>query len=106
MVLDDRERQFEIQFAQSKERAFLRRARRDHLFGLWAAARMGLSGDAAARYAADLVAMHVGHSEDTLVLGKTAGDLAAAGVPIPPAALTAELARCNRVAAAGEEGAA
>ncbi len=101
MVLDDRERQFEAEFARRTEARFKHRARRDKLFGLWAAGRLGLAADAADRYARGLVEQHVGQSDDAPILAKVAADLAAVGATETVAGLRAALERC--AAAADDE---
>ena len=53
-------------------------ARRNRLLGLWAAERMGLSGDAAATYAKEVVDAEF-HGGDHHVVEKIVADLAAKG---------------------------
>jgi len=43
----DREKEFEARFAHDQELRFKITARRNRLLGLWAAAQLGLLGDAA-----------------------------------------------------------
>ena len=54
-TFDKREEGFERKFAHDEEVRFKARARRNKLIGLWAAQRLGLSGDAAEAYAKDIV---------------------------------------------------
>jgi hypothetical protein len=51
----DREQSFERKFALDEELKFKSTARRNRLLGLWAAEKMGLSGDAAQAYAREVV---------------------------------------------------
>ncbi|MGB9140675.1 MAG: ATPase inhibitor subunit zeta, partial [Aestuariivirga sp.] len=48
MTMDDRKKGYESKFAHDEELLFRANARRAKLVGLWAAEKMGLSGDAAA----------------------------------------------------------
>jgi hypothetical protein len=52
---DDREKGFERKFALDEELGFKSAARRNKLLGLWAAEKMGISGDDAASYAREVV---------------------------------------------------
>ncbi len=54
--MDNREKGFESKFAHDEETLFKANARRAKLVGLWAAEKMGLTGDAAAAYAKTVVA--------------------------------------------------
>jgi len=75
-TFDDRESGFEAKFAHDADMQFRAEARRDKLLGLWAAALLGKSGDAANEYAMTVVAadMEKPGSED--VVAKVASDLA------------------------------
>ena len=50
---DKREEGFEKKFALDEEQKFKAEARRNKLLGLWAAEKLGLSGDAAIAYSKD-----------------------------------------------------
>ncbi len=52
---EERERAFERKFAHDEELRFRARARRNKLLGLWAAEKLGLSGDDAEIYAKEVV---------------------------------------------------
>ena len=52
---EDREKSFERKFALDEELKFKSTARRNKLLGLWAAEKMGLSGDDAQAYAREVV---------------------------------------------------
>ena len=54
-TFDKREEGFEKKFAHDEEMQFKASARRNKLLGLWAAEKLGLSGDEAAAYAKDVV---------------------------------------------------
>jgi hypothetical protein len=53
---DKREEGFEKKFALDAEQKFKAEARRNKLLGLWAAEKLGLTGDAATAYSKEVVA--------------------------------------------------
>jgi hypothetical protein len=55
-TFDKREEGFEKKFALDEEQKFKAEARRNKLLGLWAAEKLGLSGDAATAYSKEVVA--------------------------------------------------
>ncbi len=77
---DKREEGFEKKFAIDEEQRFKAEARRNKLLGLWAAEKLGKSGDDAAAYAKEVVASDFEEAGDADVLRKVAADLAAKGV--------------------------
>ncbi|MGX1322798.1 hypothetical protein AB7M17_006251 [Bradyrhizobium sp. USDA 377] len=79
-TFDKREQGFEAKFAHDEELMFKVTARSNKLLGLWAASQLGLSGDAAAGYAAALVTDHLESRTIDEVLDKVSGDLAGKGV--------------------------
>ena len=54
-TFDKREEGFEKKFAHDEELRFKANARRNKLLGLWAAEKLGVSGDAANVYAKEVV---------------------------------------------------
>lgn len=82
-TFDDRERAFERKFAHDTEMQFKAEARRNKLLGLWAAERMGLSGEAADAYARSVVLADLKEKGDEDVFRKVKGDLDAKGVSVP-----------------------
>ncbi|MHC2619276.1 hypothetical protein ACVIW2_001308 [Bradyrhizobium huanghuaihaiense] len=79
-TFDKREQGFEAKFAHDEELMFKVTARSNKLLGLWAASQLGLSGDAAASYAAALVTDHLESRTIDEVLDKVSADLAGKGV--------------------------
>ena len=79
-TFDKREEAFEKKFAHDEELQFKATARRNKLLGLWAAEKMGLTGDKAADYAKTVVAADLAEAGDADVIAKVMADLAAAGV--------------------------
>jgi len=66
----------EAAFRQREEMAFRATARRNRLFGLWAAGRMGLAGAEAEAYALLVVASDFSAPGDEDVIAKVRADLA------------------------------
>jgi len=97
-TFDEREKAEEAKFHQDQELAFKAQARRNHLFGLWAAEKLGLCGDAAENYARELMASAFGQHGDDAVLAKIEADFKAKGVGMTLDAariqLELELERC------------
>ncbi len=81
-TFDKREEGFEKKYALDQEQKFKAVARRDRLLGLWAAEKLGLSGDAAAGYAKEVVAADFTEAGDADVVRKVMTDLGAKGVAI------------------------
>ena len=79
-TFDKREEGFEKKFALDEEQKFKAEARRNKLLGLWAAEKLGKTGDEAAAYAKEVVASDFEESGDSDVLRKVAKDLASTGV--------------------------
>jgi len=79
---DDREQAFEKKFARDEEFEFKVAARRNKLLGLWAADLMGITGDDASAYAADVIASDFEEAGDEDVYRKVAGDLSEKNVDV------------------------
>ena len=78
-TFDKREEGFEKRFALDEELKFKAEARRNKLLGLWAAEKLGMSGDAASAYAKEVVAADFEEAGDNDVLHKVLKDLTAKG---------------------------
>lgn len=74
-TMKDRENAFENKFAHDAEMQFKAEARRNKLLGLWAAELMGITGDAAANYAKEVVKSDFEEAGDEDVYRKVSGDL-------------------------------
>ncbi len=81
-IFEDRQKAAERRFEQANEAAFKLIARRNKLLGLWAAAQMGLTGEAALRYAMNIVESQVTERDDMAITKKLCGDLNAGGFPM------------------------
>ena len=90
-TFDKREEGFEKKFAIDEEQKFKAEARRNRLLGLWAAAKLGLTGDAASTYAKAIVAAEFGEGGDADVVRKIMGDLAAKGVSVTQAQINTQM---------------
>lgn len=77
---DKREQAFEAKFAHDEDLRFKTMARCNRLLGDWAAAQLGLTGDAAVAYANDLVTDHLESQTPDDILRKVADDLAPKGI--------------------------
>jgi len=78
-VFDDREQSEEAKFKLQKELQFKIDARCGKLLGLWAAARMGISGDEAAAYAMEVVVLGLKAPGSRDVAEKISNDMTARG---------------------------
>lgn len=78
----DREKAFETKFQKDQELQFRVMARRNKLLGLWAAAKMGLEGDAADAYSKEVVVSDFDEPGDADVLRKVHHDLTDKGIEI------------------------
>jgi hypothetical protein len=81
-TFDKREEGFEKKFALDEEQKFKAEARRNKLLGLWAAEKLGLTGDAATAYSKEVVAADFEEAGDKDVQDKVVKDFAAKGVSV------------------------
>jgi len=82
-TFDKREQGFEAKFIHDEELRFKAMARCNKMLGNWAAAQLGLTGDAAAAYANELVTANLEDQSTDDTLRKVLKDLA-------PKSITAE----------------
>ena len=80
MSMKDREDAYENKFAHDAELRFKAEARRNKLLGLWAAEKLGKTGDEADAYAKEVVLADFEEAGDEDVFRKIRGDFDAAGV--------------------------
>ena len=90
-TFDKREEGFEKKFALDEEQKFKAMARRNRLLGLWAAEKLGLSGEEANAYAKEVVAADFEEAGDNDVLHKVLKDLTAKGNAITEAELRTKM---------------
>jgi len=97
-TFDKREEGFEKKFALDQDQKFKAEARRDRLLGLWVAEKLGLSGDAAASYAKEVVAADFEEPGDADVVRKVMADLGAKGVAMTEAEIRVKMDEVMAVA--------
>lgn len=97
-TFDERESAFENKHAHDQETLFKINARRNKLLGQWAAEKLGLSGDAAAAYATDVVKSDFEEAGDDDVLRKVSKDFADKGIAVTDADIRAEMTTLLEVA--------
>jgi hypothetical protein len=90
-TFDKREEAFEKKFALDEELKFKAEARRNRLFGLWAAEKLGLSGEAATAYAREAVANAFAEGGMTAVIRRLTGDFATKDIAITADDIHAQL---------------
>ncbi|MHA6690239.1 DUF1476 domain-containing protein [Devosia sp. A449] len=95
---DDRQKGQEAKFAFDAEKKFKAEARRNKLVGIWAAELLGLTGDAANAYAAEVVAADFEEAGDEDVFRKVAGDLKAKNIDIGEDVIRQKMAQLVQVA--------
>jgi hypothetical protein len=79
-TFDKRKEAYESKFARDEELKFKSTARRNRLLGLWAAEKLGKSGDDAQTYAREVVRADMQEAGDEDVFRKIRADFDAAGV--------------------------
>jgi len=79
-TFDKREEGFEKKFAHDEELRFKANARRNKALGLWAAGKLGLTGDEAEAYAKSVVMADFEEAGDNDVFKKVRKDFDAKGV--------------------------
>ncbi len=90
-AFQDREKGFERKYQLDQDQQFRAGARRDRLFGHWAAGKLGYQGPAADTYAAAVVDANFDKPGDDDMLDKVKADFKAANVAISDADLAAAL---------------
>jgi hypothetical protein len=79
-TFEERQKGFERKFAMDEELKFRATARRNKLVGLWAAEKLGLSGEEAQAYAREVVKADLLEPGDEDVFRKIRADFDAKGV--------------------------
>lgn len=74
-TFDDRESAFEAKFAHDEEMIFKAQARANKKLGLWAAEKMGKTGDEADAYAREVIVSDFEEAGHEDVVRKVTGDL-------------------------------
>jgi hypothetical protein len=90
-TFDKREEGFERKYALDEEQKFKAEARRNKLLGLWVAEQLGVTGDAAAAYAKEVVAADFEEAGDADVVRKVTKDLADKGIMLTESQIRAKM---------------
>ncbi len=90
---DERESAFEAKYKMDQEREFKVNARRCKLVGLWAAEKMGITGEEAEAYAKEVVISDFEKPGQDDVVEKVFGDLRAKGLDTTEDQVRAEMDR-------------
>ena len=88
---DKREEGFEKKYALDEEQKFKAEARRNRLLGMWAAEKLGITGDAATAYAKEVVAADFEEAGDRDVVHKVMNDLKGKGIEMSEAELRVKM---------------
>ena len=92
---DEREKAFEKKFVMDEEQTFKITARRNKIFGLWAAEKLSITGDAADAYAKEVVMSDFESKGDDDIITKVLKDLVTAGIRAGEPELRRMLAECE-----------
>ncbi len=95
---DDREKSFERKYAHDEELAFKTNARRNKLLGLWAAEKLGKTGESAEQYAKDLVLVDFEAVGNDDIVSKLLKDFFNAEIQVTEAEINAEMERLLPIA--------
>ena len=79
-TFDEREKAFERKFAHDEELRFKSTVRRNKLLGLWAAEKLGMSGEDADAYAKEVIRADFEQPGDDDIIRKLRKDFGAKGV--------------------------
>ncbi|MEO0819852.1 MAG: DUF1476 domain-containing protein [Pseudomonadota bacterium] len=91
-TFDDREKAFENKYAHDAEMTFKAEARRNRLLGLWAAEKMGITGEEAEAYAKEVVKADFEEAGHEDVVRKVMGDFKARATAVSEEELRAKMA--------------
>lgn len=89
--MKDRQEGFERKFALDEELRFKATARRNKALGLWAAGKLGKSGEEAEAYSKEVVMADLKEAGDEDVVAKLRADFDAAGVSVSDAEIRTAL---------------
>lgn len=95
---DKRRQGAESKFALDQEVKFKATARRNKLLGLWAAGKLGLSGQAADDYAKDVIKADLQEAGDEDVIRKLRADFDAKGVQVSDHQIQREIEEQMKIA--------
>jgi len=90
-TFDDREKGFEKKFALDQDLKFRAEARRNKLLAEWAAAKLGIMGEALQDYIRSVVKADLQEAGDEDVFRKIHGDFDAAGLSVPETEIRSQM---------------
>ena len=93
---EQRQDGFETKFEREQDAAFRQAARRDKAFARWAAARMGIEGEAVDAYEKEVIKASLEQPGDDDILEKVGRDLENKGCGMPVSELRVELDRAGQ----------
>ena len=91
MSLKDRRAEMEARYAHDQDKKFKIESRRNRIFGLWAAGKLGRSGADAEAYVQEVVKASFARAGDDDIVEKVRGDFTAGGVGVSEADIVREL---------------
>jgi hypothetical protein len=97
-TFEDREKAFENKFKYDQDLLFRIASRRARLIGLWAAERLGVTGEAAEAYAQEVVSADLDEPGHIDIIRKLQADFKAKGIEVSDHRITRELERLWEVA--------
>lgn len=97
-IFDDREKAQENKYFHDEELRFKMVARRNKLFGVWVAERLGKTGAAAESYMQEIIRSDFAEAGDADMLSKVVKDLKAASKVVTERDLKARLSEFQKVA--------
>jgi hypothetical protein len=96
---DERQQAWEHKLKQDSDFRFKVTMRRNKMLGLWAAGQLGIEGDAADAYIAQVVKSDFEEAGDEDVVRKVLGDFEAGGVAVDADAIRAKIDTLDQAAA-------
>ena len=97
-TFDEREQAFENKFRHDQDMLFKINSLRTRLIGLWAAKRLGITGDEAEAYALEVISADIIEPENIGIIRKLQSDFKVKGVKISDHRIGKELERQRDVA--------
>jgi hypothetical protein len=97
-AFEDREKAFEDKYKHDQDLQFRIASRRARLIGLWAAERLGITGEQADAYAQDVVSVDLDEPGHADIIRKLQADFTARKIEISDHRITRELERLWDVA--------
>jgi len=97
-MFDDKKNASETRFVMDAAKEFKSEAKRNKMLGEWAAALMGIEGDAVEKYALSVIIADMEEEGDDDVFRKLRKDLDGAGVEMSDAALREKMAEYLKAA--------